>query len=162
MAKRTFLDITSDIAEVKADFWLSEKEIDQKLGELYWEIAKKENGVYWYYKNLDKTIEMAEDYKKKMDNNIKKLKYTQKKLKELVINAYESTDNLPAFSDFNPVKIMNSSSVEIIEESKIPLKYWVKVETTKLDKKLMLKDLRDGIKIPGCDLKKKPYVKGLK
>ena len=31
MSKRTFLDITSDIAEVKADFWLSEKEIDQKI-----------------------------------------------------------------------------------------------------------------------------------
>ena len=28
MAKRTFLDITSDIAEVKADFWLNEEEID--------------------------------------------------------------------------------------------------------------------------------------
>ena len=162
MAKRTFLDITSDIAEVKADFWLSEEEIDKKLGTLYWEIAKKENGVYWYYKNLDKTIEMAEEYKNQMNDNIKKLKYTQKKLKELVINAYESTDNLPAFSDFNPVKIMKSSSVEIIEESKIPLKYWVKVETTKLDKKLILEDLRNGIKVPGCDLKKKPYVKGLK
>lgn len=160
--KRTFLDISTDIAETKADFWLTEKEIDEKLSELYWEIAKKENGVYWYYKNLNKTIELAEDYKKQMDEKIKKLKYTQKKLKELVIDAYANTDRLPAYSEFNPVKIMESTSVDIIDESKIPAKYWIKVETTKIDKRTLLKDLKAGHNIPGCDLKKKPYVKGLK
>ena len=44
--KRSFLDISSDIAETKADFWLSEKEIDEKLSVLYDELANKENGVY--------------------------------------------------------------------------------------------------------------------
>jgi len=160
--KRSFLDISSDIAETKADFWLSEEEIDSKLKDLYIELANKENGVYWYYKNLDKTIELAMDYKKQMDDKIKKLKYTQKKLKDIVIDAYTDTDELPKYDDFNPLKILNSASVEIIDELVIPMEYFIKVETLKLDKKKILKDLKEGIKIPGCELKRKPYIRGLK
>ena len=160
--KRSFLDISNDIAETKADFWLSEEEIDEKLSVLYYELANKENGVYWYYKNLDKTIELAMDYKKQMDDKIKKLKYTQKKLKDIVIDAYTDTDELPKYDDFNPLKILKSASVEIIDELVIPMEYFIKVETLKLDKKRILKDLKEGIKIPGCELKRKPYIRGLK
>ena len=160
--KRTFLDISSDIAETKADFWLSEGEIDEKLSVLYNELANKENGVYWYYKNLDKTIELATDYKKQMDDKIKKLKYTQNKLKDIVIDAYSDTEELPRYDEFNPIKILNSSSVDVIDELIIPMEYFIKVETIKLDKKKLLQDLREGKKIPGCRLQRKPYVKGLK
>jgi len=34
--------------------------------------------------------------------------------------------------------------------------------TKRLDKKRLLHDLRDGITIPGVNLKHNPYVKGLK
>ena len=160
--KRSFLDISTDIAETKADFWLSEQEIDEKLNDLYIELANKENGVYWYYKNLDKTIELANDYKKQMDDKIKKLKYTQKKLKDIVIDAYTGFDELPKYDDFNPIKILKSSSVEIIDELVIPMEYFIKVETLKLNKKRILADLKEGKKIPGCQLKRKPYIRGLK
>ena len=42
------------------------------------------------------------------------------------------------------------------------MEYFIKVETLKLDKKRILKDLKEGIKIPGCELKRKPYIRGLK
>ena len=93
---------------------------------------------------------------------IEKLKYTQKKLKDIVIDAYTDTDELPKYDDFNPLKILNSASVEIIDELVIPMEYFIKVETLKLDKKKILKDLKEGIKIPGCELKRKPYIRGLK
>ena len=136
--------------------------IGYEINKDYIELANKENGVYWYYKNLDKTIELAMDYKKQMDDKIKKLKYTQKKLKDIVIDAYTDTDELPKYDDFNPLKILNSASVEIIDELVIPMEYFIKVETLKLDKKKILKDLKEGIKIPGCELKRKPYIRGLK
>ena len=162
MQKRTFLDITNEMVETKTDFWLSEEEIDIKLKDLYLELIDKENGVYWYYKSLDKTMELAKDYKKQMDDKIKKLKYTQEKLKNLVIESYNETDEMPKYDEFNPIKIMNSSSVDIINEIDIPMEYFVKVESVKLDKKKLIHDLRNGIKVPGCRLKTKPYVKGLK
>ena len=161
-AKRSFLDITSDIVMTKDDFSLTEKEIEQKLAHLYTELVKKEDGVYWFYKKLDKDVELAEEFRGKIDDEIKKRKLAQKKLKQLVIESNVSVDALPKYSEFNPLKILESSSVEIIDEDKIPHHYWVEHRTLKLDKRSLLSDLKEGKKIPGVDLKKKPYVKGLK
>ena len=44
----------------------------------------------------------------------------------------------------------------------IPEEYWIEHRTLKLDKKSLLADLKKGKKIAGVDLKKNPYVKGLK
>ena len=161
-AKRSFIDITSDIVMANDDFSLTEEEIKEKLAGLYNELAKKEDGVYWFYKKLDKDIELAKEYKEKIDNEIKKRKTAQKKLKELVIESNLSVDKLPKYSDFNPLKILESAAVEIISEMDIPEQYWVEHVTVKLDKKSILADLKKGKKIPGADLKKNPYVKGLK
>ena len=161
-AKRTFLDITSDIVMAKDDFMLTEKEIEIKLAELYTELAKKEDGVYWFYKKIDKDIELATEYKQKIEAEINKRKVAQKKLKELVIEANLSVKTLPKHSEFNPLKILESASVDIINEMDIPEEYWIEHRTVKLDKKNLLVDLKKGKKIAGVDLKKKPYVKGLK
>ena len=160
--KRSFLDITSEIVMANDDFSLTEEQIKEKLAGLYNELARKEDGVYWFYKKLDKDIELAKEYKDKIDSEIKKRQTAQKKLKELVIESNLSVDKLPKYSDFNPLKILESASVEIIDEKEIPEYYWVEHRTLKLDKKNILADLKKGKKIPGVDLKKKPYVKGLK
>ena len=160
--KRSFLDITSDIVMTNDDFSLTEEEINFKLEKLYTELSNKEDGVYWFYKKIDKDIELAQEFKDKIDNEIKKRKQAQKKLKELVIESNVSVKTLPKYSEFNPLKILKSASVEIIDEKEIPEYYWVEHRTLKLDKKNILADLKKGKKIPGVDLKKKPYVKGLK
>ena len=160
--KRSFLEITSDIVMTNDDFSLTEEEINLKLEKLYNELSNKEDGVYWFYKKIDKDIELAQEFKDKIDNEIKKRKQAQKKLKELVIESNVTVNSLPKYSDFNPLKILKSASVEIIDEKEIPEYYWVEHRTLKLDKKNILADLKKGKKIPGVDLKKKPYVKGLK
>tara|TARA_R110000824_G_scaffold354629_1_gene541752 strand:- start:465 stop:956 length:492 start_codon:yes stop_codon:yes gene_type:complete len=160
--KRSFLDITSDIVMTKDDFSLTEQEIKENLAVLYTELAKKEDGVYWFYKKIDKDIELATEYKEKIEAEINKRKIAQKKLKELVIEANLSVKTLPKHSEFNPLKILESASVDIINEMDIPEEYWIEHRAVKLDKKNLLIDLKKGKKIAGVDLKKKPYVKGLK
>ena len=160
--KRSFLDITSDIVMANDDFSLTEEQIKEKLAGLYTELARKEDGVYWFYKKLDKDIELAKEYKDKIDSEIKKRQTAQKKLKELVIESNLSVDKLPKYSDFNPLKILESASVEIIDDTIIPQEYWIEHRAVKLDKKSILADLKKGKKIAGVDLKKNPYVKGLK
>ena len=54
--KRSFIDITTDIVMAKDDFSLTDQEIEEKLTGLYTELARKEDGVYWFYKKLDKDI----------------------------------------------------------------------------------------------------------
>ena len=161
-AKRTFLDITSDIVMANDDFTLTDEEIKVRLAELYTELAKKEDGVYWFYKKIEKDIELATEYKEKIETEIRKRKVAQKKLKELVIESNLTVKTLPKHSEFNPLKILKSASVEIISEMDIPEEYWVEHRIVKLDKKNLLVDLKKCKKIAGVDLKKKPYVKGLK
>ena len=160
--KRSFIDITSDIVMAKDDFSLTEEEIKEQLATLYNELAVKEDGVYWFYKKLDKDIELAVEYKKKIEDEIKKRQVAQKKLKELVIESNLSVDKMPTYSEFNPIKILETASVNVIDESIIPQEYWVEHRAVKLDKKNLLVDLKKGKKIDGVELKKNPYVKGLK
>lgn len=159
--KRTFIEIASDISLTKESFELTEKEIDEKLGELYWEMARKEDGVHFFYDSLSKKIDMAMEYKAKVDNAIKKMKYTRKRVKQIVIDAREESDTFPTYSDFNPIKIVERATLQIIEEERVPKHYYTEVVTQKLDKERILKDLKEGKKVPGCDIIKKPYVKGL-
>ena len=159
--KRTFIEIASDISLTKESFELTEQEIDEKVELLYWEMAKKEDGVHFFYESLSKKIDMAKEYKDKIDNAIKKMQYTRRRVKQIVIDAREESDSMPSYSDFNPIKIVERASLQIIEEDRIPKHYYTEVVTQKLDKDRILKDLKEGKKVPGCDIIKKPYVKGL-
>ena len=162
MAKRSLFDITSDIATVNTDLFADDEEIEQKLTVLFSELAKKEDGIYWWYKTVQKDIDLADEYIAKIQAEKRKRQNAQKAVKNMLIEANASVGKLPKYSDFNPLKIMEAASVDIIDENKIPEQYWIEVITKKLDKKRMLAEMKRGTKIPGADIARNPYVKGLK
>ena len=147
--KRSLSQISSDIMIVQNSWELTEEEINEQLDELHTELHEKENGVYWFYKNIDSKIALAKEYKDKADAVIKKLKYTQERLKGLVIESYKVSGQLPAHDEFNPIKIMSMGKVEILDETKIPEEYYVEKIETRLDKRRILEELKDGNIIPG-------------
>ena len=147
---------------VQNSFELTEQEIDEQLDALHTELHDKENGVYWFYKNLDSKVALAKEYKEKADAVIKKLKYTQEKLKRLVLEAYVASGQLPAHDEFNPIKIMEMGKVEVIDETKIPSEYYIEKIETRLDKRRILEELKEGKVIPGVALRKNNHVRGLK
>lgn len=162
MDKRSLFDIATDIATASTDLFANDEEIEKRLQTLYQELETKEDGVYWLVQNFNKQIEMADEHIKKVQTEKKKRQNAIKSIKNMVIEAFSSINKLPAKSDFNPIKILESASVEIIDEDKIPNEYWTEVTVRKLNKKEILSALKKGIKIPGADLIKNPYVKGLK
>ena len=147
---------------VQNSFELTEQEIDEQLDALHTELHEKENGVYWFHKNLDSKVALAKEYKEKADAVIKKLKYTQEKLKRLVLEAYVASGQLPAHDEFNPIKIIQMVKVDILYESKIPDEYYIEKIETRLDKRRILEELKEGKKIPGVALRKNKHVRGLK
>ena len=162
MPKRSLNQISSDIMLVQNSFELTEQEIDEQLDILHTELHEKENGVYWFYRNLDSKIDLAKEYKEKADAVIKKLKYTQEKQKKLVLEAYSASSQLPSHDEFNPIKIIEMGKVEIIDESKIPDEYYIEKIETRLDKRRILEELKEGVEIPGVTLRKNKHVRGLK
>ena len=162
MAKRSLMEISTDIMLTQNSFELTEQEIDEQMDLLHTELHDKENGVYWFYKNIDSKIILAKEYKDKADLVIRKLKYTQERLKGLVIEAYKASKQLPAHDEFNPIKIIQMGKVEVIDETKIPDEYYVEKIESRLDKRRILEELKEGIEIPGVRLKKNKHVRGLK
>ena len=57
---------------------------------------------------------------------------------------------------------MEMSKVEIIDEDKIPSEYYVEKIETRLDKRRILEELKEGNDIPGVRLIKNKHVRGLK
>ena len=160
--KRSLFEITSDIATVNTDLFANDEEIEQKLTVLFNELGKKEDGIYWWFKKTQQDIDLADEYISKIQAEKKKRQNAQKTVKNMMIEANATVGRLPQHSEFNPLKIMESASVNIIDENKIPEQYWIEVITKKLDKKRMLAEMKRGTKIPGADIAKNPYVKGLK
>ena len=162
MAKRSLFEITSDIATVNTDLFADDEEIEQKLCTLVNELGQKEDGIYWWFKKTQQDIDLADEYISKIQAEKRKRQNAQKTVKSMVIEANASVGQLPKYSEFNPIKIMEAASVNIIDENKIPDTYWIEVRTKKLDKKRMLAEMKRGTKIPGADIARNPYVKGLK
>ena len=162
MAKRSLFDITSDIATVNVDLFADEEEIEQKLAVLFNELGTKEDGIYWWFKKTQQDIDLADEYISKIQAEKRKRQNAQKTVKNMMVEANATVGRLPKHSEFNPLKIMESASVNIIDENKIPEQYWIEIITKKLDKKRMLAEMKRGTKIPGADIAKNPYVKGLK
>ena len=162
MAKRSLFEITSEIATVNTDLFADDEEIEQKLAVLFNELGTKEDGIYWWFKKTQQDIDLADEYISKIQAEKRKRQNAQKTVKNMMIEANITVGKLPKYSEFNPLKIMEATSVNIIDEHKIPDTYWIEVMTKKLDKKRMLADMKRGTKIPGADIAKNPYVKGLK
>ena len=162
MAKRSLFEITSDIATINTDLFADDEEIEQKLTVLFNELGNKEDGIYWWFKKTQQDIDLADEYISKIQAEKRKRQNAQKTVKNMMIEANASVGRLPKYSEFNPLKIMESASVNIIDENKIPDTYWIEVRTKKLDKKRMLAEMKRGTKIPGADIARNPYVKGLK
>lgn len=161
-SKRTVFDITTDIASVNTDLFADEEETERKLEILFNELGQKEDGVWLWYKRTQQDIDLADEYIAKIQAEKRKRQNAQKAVKNMMIEAHASVGKLPEHSEFNPLKVMESKSVDVIDENRIPEQYWIEVITKKLDKKRMLAEMKRGTKIPGAQIATNPYIKGLK
>ena len=161
---RSLVDITRDLVLAKNDYEIfNEEELMERVDELFTEMHQKEDGIFWMYKEAEKEIEMFEEQIKKLKSHTSVMKRAQERIKMLVIGTYSEVSQLPSHSVFNPIKVSQSAgAVDVIEENDIPNEYFIEVITKKLDKKRILKELKDGARIPGVRLVNNSYVRGLK
>jgi hypothetical protein len=162
--KRKMHEISTDIMTLQMGLDMkSPEERTIQLQDLFLELFDKEDVIYWLYVDNEKKVDMVKDHINKCKIVLNVIQRDNEQIKDLVINTHESLDSLPKHSIFNPIKIRNSSGAVLVEdESIIPKEYFVLVQEERLDKKRILKELKEGNKIPGVKLVKKPFVSGLK
>ena len=161
---KSLTEITRDLLIAKNEYEIFESDdLKERIDQLRSEQYKKEDGIYFFYKDFDKEIDIFDEQIKKAQRYVKFLKNEQERMKAYVVSSHQLTGSLPNHSALNPIKIRESAgSVDVIDESKIPETYWVTVMTKKLDKKRILSDLKAGQEIKGVRLVKKDFITGLK
>ena len=157
-------EITRDLLIAKNEYEIFESDdLKERIDQLRSEQYKKEDGIYFFYKDFDKEIDIFDEQIKKAQRYVKFLKNEQERMKAYVVSSHQLTGSLPKHSALNPIKIRESAgSVDVINEEIIPETYWVTVVTKKLDKKSILADLKAGKEIKGVRLVKKDFITGLK
>ena len=161
---RKLSDITRDLVLTKNEYEIfDDADLQAKIDELVAERSKKEDGIYFFYQDIEAEIDIFSKQIKKAQRYVKFLKNQQEGLKQYTIDMYANTGELPKHSALNPIKVSESSgAVKVIDESLIPAIYWYQKTETVLRKKVILEDLKAGKEIPGVELIKKSYVRGLK
>jgi len=161
---RSLIDISRDILFTTQELDIFDSdELRDRIDELRIEQEAKEDGIYFFFKDFDKEIELFTAQIDKAKRYVKFLKNEQERIKAYVVGQYQLTEALPKHSALNPIKVRSSAgAVDIIDEDKIPDEYWVPVTTRKLDKKRILSELKAGVEIKGVRLVKKDFVAGLK
>ena len=161
---RSLVEITRDLVLARNDYEIfNEEQLMERVDELFTELHQKEDGIFWLYKESEKEISLFEEQIKKLKNHTAIMKRAQERIKTLVRSTYAEVDQLPKHSVFNPIKVSQSAgAVDVLNENDIPDEYFVEVITKKLDKKRILKELKDGERIPGVRLVTTSYVRGLK
>ena len=161
---RSLIDITRDLVLAKNNYEIfDEEDLMARVDELFTELHKKEDGIYWMYKESEKDITLFEEQIKKLKAHTTVMKRAQERIKSLVMGTYDEVKQLPKHSVFNPIKVSQSAgAVDVISQEDIPNEYFIEVITKKLDKKRILQELKDGARIPGVRLVNNSYVRGLK
>ena len=161
---RKLSEITRDLILATNEYEIfDDADLQVKIDELVAERSKKEDGIYFFYQDMDAEIDIFDKQIKKAQKYVKFLKKQQEGLKQYTIDMYSNTGELPKHSALNPIKVSESGgSVFVEQENLIPYEYWKQVTEMKLDKKKILEELKEGKEVPGCKLVKKSYVRGIK
>ena len=111
MSKRTMNNISTDIITQQMNMELSEdpQEFNIQINELFKELYVKEDGIYWFYRNNEKKMEMVNEHIAKCNYIKKTLHKANERLKELVIETHSELETMPKHSVFNPIKIRKSA-----------------------------------------------------
>ena len=161
---RALVEITRELVTKQESAAIFDDElVEKQIDDLIIERTQKENGIQYLYGEIQGEIELFNKQADKMKAYVKFLKNSQERIKSYVVDNYEETGELPKHDIFNPIKISESAgAVDVIDEHKIPDYYFIEVVTKRLDKKRLLKDLKDGSDVPGVRLEKKSFVRGVK
>ena len=118
------------------------------------QIQAKSTGIIAVVRNLESNIEAIDieikrlqELKRKKQNNISRLKeYTKECMEIRGVKKLETSLGNISIRKTPP-------SVNVLDENLIPLEYIETKQVMSIDKKLILGDLKDGLVIPGVEIK---------
>lgn len=138
-------------------------EVDEETGEIIFdediiealnlEFNEKVDNTVCVIKHLQGLSDSIKAEKQALDERMKAVDKQIDRLKEYVSASLKMRDMNKFESARNKLSFRTSKKVEVLNESVIPEEYFKTEEVKKLDKKTILKELKEGKQIEGCFLK---------
>ena len=152
MKSISLYELSTDLVELidAEDVEINEEIKAEIMAEIENLIAAKSEGIVAIVKNYEATIGAIKSEEKRLYENRKILENKVSRLKEYTKECLERTGKKKVETSLGNISIRKTPpSVNILDETKIPLDYVTVKEVTSIDKKTLLNDLKDGLVLEG-------------
>ena len=141
--------------ETLADLDLPEEVVQDTLESLGGELEIKTQSVIGFTRHLEKLAESIKSAEAEMAQRRKIIEARVERMKHYVLDAMLNNNIQKIECPYFVVGVAkNPPSVDVFDEATIPQDYFVEqpAPPPRLDKKLVMKAMKDGFEVPGCRL----------
>lgn len=141
--------------ETLADLDLPEEVVQDTLESLGGELELKTQSVIGFSRHLEKLAESIKSAEAEMAQRRKIIEARVDRMKHYVLEAMLNNNIQKIECPYFVVGVAkNPPSVDVFDEATIPQDYFVEqpAPPPRLDKKLVMKAIKDGFEVPGCRL----------
>lgn len=132
------------------------KELQEEITK---ELTKKSTNIIKFYNDIRAMADGTKAEIERLQNYHKILEKKQENFKKLMLYFMENTGSKSIQTEVGSITYNTGrESVDIYDTQLIDEKYLVKKITYSVDKKAILKDIKDGLDVQGAKLIKKPFI----
>lgn len=149
----------SECVELVASGELEAEVLEESLNTLEGELSDKLQNITYIIRKQEADLILIDEEVKRLQARKKTLNSSIDRLKQYMYNAMKLTGAKKVSTALNTWSIAkNPLSVNIIDESGIDDNYLIKEVVTKVDKKKILADLKEGKEVQGAELKQSERI----
>lgn len=144
----------ANLTELVASGEMEEEMLEQALQSMEGELTEKLANITYIMKNNEADVKLIDEEIKRLQARKKALNSTLNRLNQYMFDCLKLAKVKKISDSLNTWSIAkNPVSVEILDESLLSDKYLIREEVVKIDKKLLLAELKAGAEIEGANLK---------
>lgn len=143
-----------NLAELVGNQDIEPEAIEEALRSVEGELSEKLQNITYIVKKEESDINLIDEEIKRLQARKKAISKNVDRLKQYMFEAMKFADVKKVNTSLNTWSIAkNPASVNILDESLIDSQYIVVETVTKVDKKKLLTDLKNGLEVTGAEIK---------
>ena len=143
-----------NLAELVGNQDIEPEVIEEALRSVEGELSDKLQNITYIIKREESDINLIDEEIKRLQARKKAISNNVDRLKQYMFEAMKFADVKKVNTSLNTWSIAkNPASVNILDESLIDSQYIVVETVTKVDKKKLLTDLKNGLEVAGAEIK---------
>lgn len=149
----------SECVELVASGELEAEVLEESLNTLEGELSDKLQNITYIIRKQEADLILIDEEVKRLQARKKALNSNIDRLKQYMFDAMKLSGTKKIGTALNTWTIAkNPVSVNIVDESALDTEYIIKEEVSKVDKKKLLADLKQGLEVTGAELRQSERI----